>query len=738
MNNLGWEKKLLGTILKDPSAFQEAQHLLPDDFQGGHKAIWQAMQVLNDRNSLTRGNVEELLRTNEKLDSIGDSQVAGSAYLQLLEGESDLPGLKVIIEEVEENATKRHIGTIGTELAYESRNGNSSRDIIERFTKRLMEVRRQLETVGTIGELVPEFEERLEKIRSNQFIGNWKPPVSALSDKIGYLEDQDFVLVPARPGMGKSSALRNWANESAVYNGKKVLVFNFENSRLAYAQWFISWYTGIDNFKLKFPKQLTPEEMELIEEAKKVMAAAPIFIKDAAFNTPTDIVNTARKMVLTHGINLIEVDYLQLISGVGDGGKYESVLNAAQMLRNLSIELGVPIIAAAQLTKEIDKRDGGGAKPTLGDIAYAGEQPSKHVWAPWAVKLEPQMYGLFPENRVGDQVRVGKDARVVVIKYLVLKNSNGPTGETSDIAWDRATDRFCTLEEGWRASIQTDSKTPKPAFTFAHRLSNPRRTWNLLTSQRGNKPMYKLTQMQLKNNDRIMAWLNNNLFAETGKKPAPVDLSMSRVFDEWTPRRMTDFGQFFTPLDMGRALVSNVILEPTAEVLEPCAGIGHLLWAINERYHPKITAYEIDEINLAIGKKLFGDNIHWAGRDPFLHQEAMRGHFDFVVMNPPFGMTAGMGTAKNFSQYGFSRSEHLFLELAINSLKPGGTLLMIAPFNAISGLTRKAAEWFKKNAFVEKQTNSPHKFKGTALKADLFVIRKRNLSDALLSKQLTL
>jgi replicative DNA helicase len=460
MDNLNWEKTLLGSVIYDPACYPEAQHLAPHDFEGCHKDIWRGITDLANRNALTERNLIEWLRTENKLVMLGDGQLLGEDYICSLSDTSDPNGIVEQARQVEEYATKRHIRELGYKIIGETANGKSSEDIIVDYTKRLMEMRRKVEDVMPIGALSAEFDERMQALIHGGTLRNWKPPLEALANKIGYLDQDDFVLIPGRPGWGKSSLLRSQSIETALHNDG-VLMFNFENSKISYYNWAVAHITGIDSYKLKFPKRLSPAEMEQIDEAKKAINLLPIYIKDAGFNSLNDVINISRKLVLSKNIKVIMLDYLQLISGVGE--RYEQVLSAAQGLRNLAKELCVPIIAAAQLNREVDSRKD--KRPQLGDIAYAGEQPSKHVWAPWIKQLSDSEYGAFPENRVGARVLTKDDARAVVIQLLILKNSNGPTGETGEIKWDKATDTYLALEEGWRREtprVATASFAPAP------------------------------------------------------------------------------------------------------------------------------------------------------------------------------------------------------------------------------------------------------------------------------------
>ena len=230
----------------------------------------------------------------------------------------------------------------------------------------------------------------------------------------------------------------------------------------------------------------------------------------------------------------------------------------------------------------------------------------------------------------------------------------------------------------------------------------------------------KLTKMQHKNRSRVFAWLKGVEFQENARARLVIpQLSVDEVLESYVPLKIKDFGQYFTPLEMAKQAVVNEPIAPGSKILEPSAGIGHLVKTVlEEAQDAEITAYEIDSECCEIGQKLFPD-VSWHHISPFVHMDTkLRQQFDYVVMNPPFGLTAGMGDAKDRAKGMFKRSEHLFLELALKALKPGGKIIAIAPVTFLETLPRDGAAFFGNNACLT----------GTAFLDGTFAFTRVNIS----------
>ena len=217
--------------------------------------------------------------------------------------------------------------------------------------------------------------------------------------------------------------------------------------------------------------------------------------------------------------------------------------------------------------------------------------------------------------------------------------------------------------------------------------------------------------------------------------PVVPDLTVDQVIETYVPPDISGAGQFFTPLNMANAAYGYLNFyndrETVVRILEPAAGIGNLLYPFlyildePEKYsHIQIDAFDMERECVEIGRKLF-PFANWTHGCTHDHMDELEGQYDFVLMNPPFNTKRGMYDAAQNSQSKVKNSGHLFLELAIRALKPGGRLVSIAPDNFISGLPKKGREWFEDHAEEEFNFDLPGEFRFTGIRVNLFCIYKK-------------
>lgn len=225
----------------------------------------------------------------------------------------------------------------------------------------------------------------------------------------------------------------------------------------------------------------------------------------------------------------------------------------------------------------------------------------------------------------------------------------------------------------------------------------------------------KITRRQRKIRGEIEDWL-------AGKIDLPVDYVLANYFPFWDAALL---GEFHTPPVMAQWVADNIFLAAGAKVLDPCAGIGSLLWPFMEMdRNYQLEAIELSSEAAQVLQRLFPalDARH---ADAFDHMERIEGTADFVLMNPPFGALSGADTAREVCQSGAQASQLLFLELAVRALRYQGTGMIIGPANLLDSIPKKARSWFEDNMAMEHQyKNLPGEFALTKVKVDAFHIRR--------------
>jgi replicative DNA helicase len=451
--NIGWEKAVIGTILCDPSTIETASELLPSDFTGCHQIIWAEMLSLHQRDALEIRALVESLRSSNQLDSLGSmdgGDIRGEAYV------ADIMGSRG--EAVDEYATrvlgasiKRQLAMLGALIRAEAEDDRiTAEEASDHAEQRLMGLRRNrmAGTGVTIGDILAVYMPRLDGLRAGEIQPAWTPNISALRNVIQYAEQEDFILVAARPGEGKSSLLRFEAHALAQRQ-TPVVIFNLENSQIEYARSFLALRTGIDSTLLKTPRLLSEEQMDLIRHEAERLARMPLHVVTLGAPSIDEVERISRHYISHFGIKMIMLDYIQLVDN-GAKSKVDDVSISSQGARAMALRYNVPVMAAAQLSREIVKR-GDDAEPELSDLRNSGslEQDATIAMFPRFVwkNPTPNQMAAFPEN-VDENGNLYPGVKAAPIHIFVKKNRNGPTSTTEPILWVKSTGEFRTLVRG--------------------------------------------------------------------------------------------------------------------------------------------------------------------------------------------------------------------------------------------------------------------------------------------------
>ena len=198
-----------------------------------------------------------------------------------------------------------------------------------------------------------------------------------LDRKLAGLQAANLVIVAARPSMGKSALASNIATNVAM-DGGTVAMFSLEMSREEIVQRLLCSVGRVDSMKLR-TGQLGPQLWQKVVHAASRMYKAPIFIDDSGQLTVTDIRAKCRRLKRQHGLDLVIIDYLQLMSGSNRENRQQEIAEISRSLKNLARELDIPIVAVSQLNRGLEARED--KRPRLGDLRESGaiEQDSDVV-----------------------------------------------------------------------------------------------------------------------------------------------------------------------------------------------------------------------------------------------------------------------------------------------------------------------------------------------------------------------
>ena len=374
--NVEAEQAVLGSLLIDPDAIVKVSTTLRDvDFyREPHQWIFRALLALHERREPADfvTLVDELER-NEQLEEIG-----GPAYItQLINSTPTAIYVDHYARIVERTATlRRLIGAANqiAELAYdESHEVNEVVDRAEGIIFGVSESRihRDLTPVARV---LDEVVDQIDFLARNQNRLMGVPTGFVLLDKmLGGFQKSDLIIVAGRPGMGKSSLGLSIAQNAARRYNARVAIFSLEMSSEQVVQRLLSIETAIDSHRLRMG-QIDEEEWPILVEAANTLAGTNIFIDDTPSASVLEIRTKARRLYAELGIDLIVVDYMQLMSGGGGGTRGENrqqeISFISRSLKGLARELNVPVIALSQLSRAVETRANN--KPVLSDLRESG------------------------------------------------------------------------------------------------------------------------------------------------------------------------------------------------------------------------------------------------------------------------------------------------------------------------------------------------------------------------------
>lgn len=448
MNSVGWEKAVIGTALVDPQTMEEAGDLLPADFTDERQDVWAEMMHLHRNEALEPRALTEALRGRGWLPLAGDDI---EFYLGELIGHRGA-AMEEYVGRVLEASNKRQIMQVAGMIIADAQDEHvQAQEAFDNAERRLMALRRNRSSeLGTpLGSIIGVFQERMQGLLDGTIVPAWVPEIDPLKWVIQYIDEEDYIVLGGRPGEGKSSLMRYMFIKGVMADTPvPSLLFNLENGELEYAKFAISFKAQIDSNKLKDPSMLTEEEHERVRWAAEELANAPLYVKTLGSPSVYEIERISRQHIIKFGIKRIGVDYIQLIRN-GKQKKVDDVTESSQLLRAIPVNFGVPLLANAQLSRNIEHR-GEGSTPVLADLRESGslEQDATMVWVPrrvWPTPTGAQLR-MFPDN-IDEAGELFEGAKAEPIEIHVLKNRNGSVGVTRPILWRKHVNDFHTISD---------------------------------------------------------------------------------------------------------------------------------------------------------------------------------------------------------------------------------------------------------------------------------------------------
>ncbi len=413
--NVEAEEAVLGSLLIDPGAIVRiASALAPDDFsRPAHAQIYRALIDLYGRHQgIDFVTVVSELERREKL-----SEVGGAAYItELMERTPVATHVDHYAGIVERTAVRRRLiaaaGDIA-QIAFED-TADTIEETVDEAEASLFRVlqERQHRDLVPLSVHLDAYFETIEDIRANrEIMTGVRTGFRDLDRLLGGLQPSDLAIVAGRPGMGKTS----WLTTAASYiaeSGKIVALFSLEMSAEQLVQRLISSRTGISTKDLRLGNIEGEEELVLVTRAIGELAASQVYIDDTPAITPFELRTKTRRLHAETGVDLVVVDYLQLMSGGrGSENRVQEISFISRSLKALARELRVPVMAASQLSRAVENRSD--RRPQLSDLRDSGsiEQDADMV-----------LFLYRDEEYNADTDKPG------IAEVHVAKHRHGPTG----------------------------------------------------------------------------------------------------------------------------------------------------------------------------------------------------------------------------------------------------------------------------------------------------------------------
>ncbi|RIK21995.1 MAG: replicative DNA helicase [Anaerolineae bacterium] len=415
------EEAVLGSLLIDPDAIYEvASFLKPDAFyRAQNRWIYESILALNERRvPLDVVTLIEELRHREVLDEIGGEPTV----INLLNAVPTSINAEAYGRMVEAASTRRKLilaaGSIA-KLAY-----NEAEDInvvLDRSELALFSISEQRTNrdLKPVREIAGDYLERIELLRErgDEFIGI-PTGFNDLDRMLSGLNKSDLIIVAARPGMGKTALQNAVALNAARRYNKRVAMFNLEMSGEQLVQRMIAAETRIDSQRLR-RGDLADHEWAIFLEALGRLSETKIFIDDTPSITPMQLRTKCRRLYAEHGLDLIMIDYLQLMSAEHPtSNRVQEVSEISRELKGLARELDVPVVAAAQLSRAVEQRQN--KRPVLSDLRDSG-----------SIEQDADVVMFIYRD---DYYNPETSERPNIAEVNVAKHRNGPTGSI-DLFW---------------------------------------------------------------------------------------------------------------------------------------------------------------------------------------------------------------------------------------------------------------------------------------------------------------
>ncbi|QNJ96625.1 replicative DNA helicase [Constantimarinum furrinae] len=418
------EEVVLGAMMIDKKGVDEVIDILHSEvfYKEAHQHIFEAIHTLFENSEPV-----DLLTVSSQLKKDSKLELAGGEFylVQLTQKVSSSAHIEFHARIILQKFIQRSLIKISNEIIEDSYDETTDVfDLLDTAEAKLYEItqgniKRSSETAQS---LVIQAKKKIEEIANKEGLSGVPSGFSKVDKLTSGWQPSDLIIIAARPGMGKTALTLSMARNIAVEHNIPVAFFSLEMSSVQLITRLISSETGLSSEKLR-TGNLEKHEWEQLNVKVKGLETAPLFIDDTPSLSIFDLRAKARRLSSQHGIKLIVVDYLQLMTAGGSqkgGNREQEISTISRNLKALAKELNVPVIALSQLSRAVETR-GGSKRPLLSDLRESGaiEQDADIV----SFIYRPEYYKI---EEWDDEEHSPTDGQA---EFIVAKHRNGGLDE---------------------------------------------------------------------------------------------------------------------------------------------------------------------------------------------------------------------------------------------------------------------------------------------------------------------
>jgi len=428
------EKALLGSIMIRPDSINEIFDMIsPKSFYtDAHKKIYEnILELYSLGKPLDIVSLSEKLKDKKILDNVG-----GRSYLsEIIESVPSSANIKHYAETIVSKYLLRRLIEAAEHISGLGYNENRTiEEILDEAGKKIHEITNHSSnrTLVEIKEVLGEAWERIDQLHKNKETLRGIPTgFKSLDNKLAGFQRSDLIILAARPSVGKTSLALDFARKAAINHNIHTAIFSLEMSTQQLTDRMLAAQAGVNAWELRTGNIRKEDDFGKIRDAMDVLSRAPISVDDKPANNIVSMRSAARKLQSEKGLDMIIVDYLQLMvptQNRNSDNMVQQVTEISRSLKALARELKVPVVALSQLSRKVEER---GGRPRLSELRDSGsiEQDADVV--------------MFIHRE--DRHKEDSD-RKNIAEILIEKHRNGPTGKV-ELFFDDTKSTFMDIDK---------------------------------------------------------------------------------------------------------------------------------------------------------------------------------------------------------------------------------------------------------------------------------------------------